>query len=221
MRIAGKQTTDSITKGFMPGLKAGARSMIQLSEQRPDYGRNVFYDPEWKQSLKKQGITIKDTPLAAAGAYAGGLGPFAKGSTMFGGKLASIPGAGFGSSFLGGLKTGFMNPLMQGPMATRSGGLGRFIGSYIKQNPGKAALLGLGATAIAAPFFMGDEEEVDEGTPFTDPQASVEAIRDQAKAYYSDPTKSALYFMPPKSAVRFGGAFAGGGLADIPREGYR
>lgn len=69
MRIAGKQTTDSITKGFMPGLKAGARSMIQLSEQRPDYGRNVFYDPEWKQSLKKQGITIKDTPLAAAGAY--------------------------------------------------------------------------------------------------------------------------------------------------------
>ena len=69
MRIAGKQTTDSITKGFMPGLKAGARSMIQLSEQRPDYGRNVFYDPEWKQSLKKQGITIKDTRLAAAGAY--------------------------------------------------------------------------------------------------------------------------------------------------------
>jgi hypothetical protein len=27
--------------------------------------------------------------------------------------------------------------------------------------------------------------------------------------------------MPPKSAVRFGGAFAGGGLASIPRDGYR
>jgi hypothetical protein len=27
--------------------------------------------------------------------------------------------------------------------------------------------------------------------------------------------------MPPKSAVKFGGAFAEGGLADIPREGYR
>ena len=38
-------------------------------------------------------------------------------------------------------------------------------------NLGKAALSGLGAAAIAAPFFMGgDEEEVDEGTPFTMPQ---------------------------------------------------
>ena len=62
----------------------------------------------------------------------------------------------------------------------------------------------LGATAaIAAPFFMGgDEEEVDEGTPFTGPQASIENIREQARRYYSDPTNSALYFMPPKSAVK-------------------
>ena len=52
-------------------------------------------------------------------------------------------------------------------------------------------------------------------------QPMVENIRQQARDYYQDPTKSALYFMPPKSAVRFGGAFAGGGLADIPREGYR
>jgi len=84
---------------------------------------------------------------------------------------------------------------------------------------GRAALTGLGATAIAAPFFMGgDEEEVDEGTPFTDPQASIENIRNQARAYYADPTNSALYFMPPKQFTR---PFAEGGLADIPREGYR
>ena len=30
----------------------------------------------------------------------------------------------------------------------------------------------------------------------------IEDIRGQAKAYYSDPTNSALYFMPPKAAVR-------------------
>jgi hypothetical protein len=93
-----------------------------------------------------------------------------------------------------------------------------------KANPfsGLRILGGLaGAGAIAAPFLMGgDEEEVDEGTPFTDPQASIESIRQQARDYYQDPTRSALYFMPPKSAVRFGGAFAGGGLADIPRGGY-
>jgi hypothetical protein len=87
---------------------------------------------------------------------------------------------------------------------------------------GRTALTGLGATAIAAPFLMGgDEEEEDPGVPFGDPIASVEAIRDRARQYYTDPTNSALYFMPPKSAVRFGGAFAGGGLASIPRDGYR
>ena len=85
---------------------------------------------------------------------------------------------------------------------------------------GRTALTGLGATAIAAPFFMG-EEEVEEDIPFTSPMANIEAIRDQAKAYYSDPTNSALYFMPPKSAVRSSFYAADGGLADIPREGYR
>ena len=87
---------------------------------------------------------------------------------------------------------------------------------------GRAALSGLGAAAIAAPFLMGggEEEEVDEGVDVSCIQPMVADIREQARQYYQDPTKSALYFMPPKSAVRFGGAFAGGGLADIPRGGY-
>jgi len=80
----------------------------------------------------------------------------------------------------------------------------------------------LGAGAIAAPFLMGgDEEEVDEGTPVTMAQPIVEDIRNQAKAYYSDPTNSALYFMPPKSAVQRSFYAAEGGLASIPRDGYR
>ncbi len=77
----------------------------------------------------------------------------------------------------------------------------------------------LGAGAIAAPFFMGGEEEVDEGTPFGMAQPDIEDIRDQAKAYYSDPTNSALYFMPPKGAVR-SSFYADGGLASL-RPGYR
>ena len=87
-------------------------------------------------------------------------------------------------------------------------------------NLGRAALSGLGAASIAAPFFMGDEEEIDEGTPFTMAQPDIEDIRSQAKAYYSDPTNSALYFMPPKSAVRSSFYAADGGLASL-RPGYR
>ena len=52
-------------------------------------------------------------------------------------------------------------------------------------------------------------------------QPDIEDIRSQAKAYYSDPTNSALYFMPPKvccTEVLF--YAADGGLASL-RPGYR
>jgi hypothetical protein len=80
----------------------------------------------------------------------------------------------------------------------------------------------LGAGAIAAPFLMGgdDEEDVPEES-FTGPISSIEDIRGQARQYYGDPTNSALYFMPPKSAVRSSFYAADGGLASIPRDGYR
>ena len=78
----------------------------------------------------------------------------------------------------------------------------------------------LGATALAAPFLMGgEEEEVDEES-FVNPISSIESIRDQARAYYGDPTNSALYFMPPKSAVQSSFYAADGGLASL-RPGYR
>jgi hypothetical protein len=66
---------------------------------------------------------------------------------------------------------------------------------------------------------MGGDEEEDTGTPFTMAQPDIEDIRSQAKAYYSDPTNSALYFMPPKGAVQ-SSFYADGGLASI-RPGYR
>ena len=67
----------------------------------------------------------------------------------------------------------------------------------------------------------GDEEEIDEGVPVSGIQPMVADIRDQARQYYQDPTNSALFFMPPKSAVQDRFFAAGCGLADIPREGYR
>jgi len=79
----------------------------------------------------------------------------------------------------------------------------------------------LGAGALAAPFLMGgDEEVIDEGVDATGIQPMVANIRQQAKDYYQDPTKSALYFMPPKSAVQSSFYAADGGLASL-RPGYR
>ena len=133
------------------------------------------------------------------------------------------------AKLLGRPATGFLSGQFTGPGGIFSAAKGLFdqgnlLAPLVRNKAGefslgRAALSGLGATAIAAPFFMGgDEEEVDEES-FTGPISSIEDIRDQARRYYSDPTNSALYFMPPKSAVKFGGAFANGGLAGM-RPGY-
>ena len=134
------------------------------------------------------------------------------------------------AKLLGRPATGFLSGQFTGPSGIFSAARGLFdkgkLLAPLVRNPdgtfnlGRAALTGLGATAIAAPFFMGgDEEEVPEES-YTGPISSVESIRDQARAYYGDPTNSALYFMPPKSAVQ-SSFYADGGLASIPRDGYR
>jgi len=143
-----------------------------------------------------------------------------------------IPGTSFGGLFgrasLGGQATGLFGSKGIGALLG-SGGKFSTLGDIFRVGgeagakfsvPRILAGLGTGA-AIAAPFLMGgDEEEVDEGTPFTMAQPDIEDIRGQARRYYGDPTNSALYFMPPKSAVRSSFYAAGGGLADIPRDGY-
>ena len=143
--------------------------------------------------------------LGGLGAYAGGLGPFAK-----------LKGAGFlkgaGSGLLSGLKSkeGFLGQI---------GNVFRVGGD--KDNPFSALRLiggGLTGAAIAAPFLMGgDEEVIDEGVDVTGVQPMVENIRQQARDYYKDPTNSALYFMPQEKFIR---PFADGGLATM-RPGYR
>ena len=129
----------------------------------------------------------------------------------FSGLPSLFSGSKFGQALTSG--EGFLGSI---------GNVFRVGGDPTKGISGLRVLGGLaGAGAIAAPFFMGgDEEVIDEGVDVTGVQPMVEDIREQARKYYQDPTKSALYFMPPKAAVRFGGAFAGGGLADIPRGGY-
>ena len=170
-----------------------------------------------KKAVKKvvKSPVGKAAILAGLGAYAGGLGPFAAG-----GKFGSLAGSGFlrgaGSGLLSGLQSGDQSFLGQIGNVFRVGGEADNKFSALRLLGG-----GLGAAAIAAPFLMGgEEEEVDEGVPVTGIQPMVANIRDQAKQYYQDPTKSALYFMPPESVVQKRFFAEGGGLADIPRGGY-
>ena len=199
-------------------LRAGG-GIMTLDEPRQGYflGKIV---KKAKRAVKK----VTKSPLgkaALAGAAIYGLG----GGTAFGRGLPFLKsGGGFSLANLGsnlgigsitkgirGQPTGFS---FDGPLAGLFSKGGKF-------SLGRTALTGLGATALAAPFLMGggDDEEVDEGVDVSGIQPMVQDIRNQAKAYYQDPTKSALYFMPPKESVRFGGAFAGGGLATM-RPGY-
>ena len=183
-------------------LRAGG-GIMTLEEPRQGYflGKIV---KKAKRAVKKvvKSPIGKAAILAGLGAYAGGIGPFASGKF----------GAGFARPLFSGLKTGFLNPLMQGPMATRSGSIGRTIGAFIRNNPGKTALLGLGAAGIAAPFFMGgDDEEVEPETSFTETPDSISNIVAQARN--QDPR---LRFLPQPKFVRNYYA-AEGGLADVPR----
>ena len=182
-----------------------------------DEPRQGYFLGKIVRKAKKAVKKVVKSPLGKAaiigglGAYAGGLGPFSSGKF----------GAGFlrgtGSNLLTGLKSreGLLGQL---------GNVFRVGGGKEEASPFSALRLlggGLGAAAIAAPFLMGgDEEVIDEGVDFSGVQPMVANIRQQARDYYQDPTKSALYFMPPKSAVQSQFYAAGGGLADIPRGGY-
>ena len=169
-----------------------------------------------KKAVKK----VVKSPVGKAALLAGGA------YLLGGGGLPQF----MGGSGLGGFQGSLLKSRLLSPFGKTVGGKFDFSGplaSLVSKDGsfdlGRAAMSGGVAAALAAPFLMGggEEEVVDEGVPVTGIQPMVADIREQARQYYQDPTKSALYFMPPKSAVKFGGAFAEGGLADIPREGYR
>ena len=188
--------------------------IMGLEDQRQGYFLGKLVKKITKPIKKIVKSPLGKAALLAGGAYlAGGFMP-GGGGLRGGFSNFSNFGRGIGSLFRAAGTRGVDDK-------------GGFLRSLIRDKEGnfslgRAALSGLGAASIAAPFFMGgDEEEVDEGTPFGMAQPDIEDIRGQAKAYYSDPTNSALYFMPPKSAVQKSFYAAEGGLASLPRDGYR
>ena len=186
--------------------------IMGLEDQRQGYFLGKLVKKITKPIKKIVKSPLGKMALLAGGAYfagGGGLPQFLGGKGL-GGFGSNAFGRGITSLFSKGKGLFDEGKLLSGLVRNKDGTF----------NLGKAALTGLGAASIAAPFFMGGEEEVDEGTPFGMPQPDIEDIRSQAKAYYSDPTNSALYFMPPKSAVRSSFYAADGGLASL-RPGYR
>jgi hypothetical protein len=180
-------------------LRAGG-GLMTLEEPRQGYflGKIV---KKVKRAVKK----VVKSPIGKAaiigglGMYAGGLGPF-----------AGLRGAGFAKPLLGS----FASRL--GPQATSGSGLlgllGRGKSAFMNLPLGKKLLLGGGALATALPFFMGgDEEEVEEETPFTETPSSIANIVEQARN--QDPS---LRFLPEPKFVRNFYA-ANGGLAEVPR----
>jgi|5B_taG_2_1085324.scaffolds.fasta_scaffold07222_2 hypothetical protein len=186
--------------------------IMGLEDQRQGYFLGKLVKKITKPIKKIIKSPIGKMAMLAAAGY--GLG----GAKFLGGKGIFAGGQGLGR--FANLKNLFL-PAASNPLGKRGLLAGLAFDDKGQFSLGRAALSGLGATAIAAPFLMGDEEEViDEGIDVSGIQPMVANIRQQARDYYQDPTKSALYFMPPKAAVQSSFYAANGGLADIPREGY-
>lgn len=175
--------------------------IMGLEDQRQGYFLGKLVKKAGRAVKKVVKSPLGKAALLAAGAY--GLG----GAKFLGGK--GIFASGQGLKRFSNLKNLFAKDtgLLRGLVRDKEG----------KFSLGRAALSGIGAASIAAPFFMGGGDEEDEETPFL----TAEEIRGQARDYYRDPTNAALYFMPPKASVqRSFYDFADGGLASM-RPGYR
>ena len=193
-------------------LRAGG-GIMTLEEPRQGYFLGKIVRKAKKAIKKVVKSPLGKAAILGAGIYGlgGGFGPAGFSKSL----LKSRALSPFGSFITKGPQTGkFDFGGILAPLVSKGG----------KFSLGRTALTGLGAAGILAPFLMGgDEEEIDEGVDVTGIQPMVSNIRDQARAFYTDPSSradSGLYFMPQQKFVQPSFFAAGGGLADIPREGY-
>ena len=153
-----------------------------------------------KRAVKK----ITKSPIGKAAIIAG-LGYGLGGAKFLGGQ--GIFSGGQGLSRFANLKNLFL-PAATNPLGKRGLLAGLAFDDQGNFSLGRAALSGLGAAAIAAPFLMGgDEEEEEPETPFTETPASISNIVDQARRQ-----DASLRFLPkPQFVDNF--YLANGGLA--------
>ena len=183
-------------------LRAGG-GIMTLDEPRQGYflGKIV---KKAKRAVKK--ITKSPIGKLALAATAANFAPMLLGKQTL---LQQAGGFGGLGSFLGGkISSAFKPGSFLSPLVRADKGMGAL-------SAGKLGLLGLGGAAIAAPFFMGgDEEEVVEEAPFSETPSTISDIVEQARRQ-----DASLRFLPkPKFVDNF--YLADGGLASI-RPGYK
>jgi len=180
-------------------LRAGG-GIMTLEEPRQGYFLGKIVKKAKRAIKKVVKSPIGKMALLGGGAYlAGGFMPGGGGIT---GGLANF------RNFGGGVKGLFdKGNLLSGLVRDKDGNF----------SLGRAALSGLGATALAAPFLMGSDEEVEEEIPFTQTPDSIASIVNMARN--QDPS---LRFLPkPKFVDNFYAADGGrvpmqdGGIMDL------
>jgi hypothetical protein len=163
--------------------------------------------------VKKAGRAVKKvfkSPLGKAALIGGGL-YFAGGGGLpgfMGGKGLG----GFGSNSFGRGITGLFRKAGARGVDDKGG----FLRGLLRNekgdfSPGRIALTGLGATALAAPFLMGGDDEEEEIVDVMDPRYQVQ----RARNYYSGAgdAGAGLDFMPKKEYVMKNFYAADGGRA--------
>jgi len=171
-------------------------AISRMQEPRQLYGLGSI--------VKKAVRGVKKIVKSPVGKMAllGGLG--------FAANAGMLPGA-FGKGFLTGKNAGLFARLKSGKgMLGGIGNLFRQGGDPTKGfSAGRMLMGGLGATAIAAPFLMGGDDEEEEITDVIDPAG----IRQSAVDFYRGTGGSNLAFMPQKKYVQPNFYAADGGRA--------
>ena len=153
---------------------------------------------------------VAKSPLGKA-AIIGGLGYLGGGGTLFGKGLPFLKSGAAKGFSLANLGTNLGLGSFQNVGGNRVFQAGNLLDKFNKMSLGKKLFLGAGAASLAAPFFMGGEEEVEEDIDVMDPRYQVQ----RAKDFYTGlGTKGAgLDFMPQKKYVMQNFYAADGGRA--------
>ena len=186
-------------------------TISRMQQPRQLYGLGSLVKKITRPIKKIVKSPIGKAALTGAAIYFGGGGgnPFtAAGRSKFG---SNVFGSFLKDSILG-------KQIARGERGiTREGGIFNLIKNFAVDNPGKAALLGLGAAGVAAPFFMGgqEEEEIVED-PFSVTPSSIADIRQMARN-----RDQSLAFLPQAQFVQPGFYAAEGGRAKLAGGGGR